>query len=228
MTMSKRAARRESASTHRVDLRRSTASPVPTALCQPPLGRLHGQLGNRSMHRLLQSRAIQAKRTGNDETPVQASRSSIDPPAVSSTLESYIATARGSGQPLPESSRRFFEPRLGRDLSTVRLHTDAEAAGSAGALEARAYTVGQDIFFGASEYAPNTSDGRRLLAHELAHVVQQRAAPSASTATRISRSASVTCTTGTLGAPANATAIIDAAEIMGGLAIVGAGADLTL
>jgi outer membrane protein OmpA-like peptidoglycan-associated protein len=80
------------------------------------------------------------------------------------------------GQPLDEDTRALMEPRLHHDLSDVRIHTSDHAAVSARAVSARAYTVGNHIVFGAGEYSPATSAGRRLLAHELAHVVQQRAA----------------------------------------------------
>ncbi|MEU9455112.1 DUF4157 domain-containing protein [Streptomyces sp. NPDC048277] len=75
------------------------------------------------------------------------------------------------------SWRDFFEPRFGADFSRVRLHSDAEAASSARAEQARAYTLGEDVVFGAGQYAPETTAGRRLLAHELAHVLQQRQDP---------------------------------------------------
>jgi len=68
-----------------------------------------------------------------------------------------------------------MESRIGHDFSQVRVHADARAAESAGAVNALAYTVGQDIVFGPGRYAPQTSEGRRLLAHELTHVVQQHA-----------------------------------------------------
>lgn len=81
--------------------------------------------------------------------------------------------------PLPASTRAFFEPRLGVSLGHVRIHADAASAESAANLGARAYTAGNDIVFGAGEYAPGTAAGGRLLAHELAHVAQQRAQPGA-------------------------------------------------
>ena len=68
----------------------------------------------------------------------------------------------------------FFEPRFGVDFGGVRVHADGESADAAKGLRARAYTIGDDIVFGDGEYAPHTSHGRRLLAHELTHVVQQR------------------------------------------------------
>ncbi|HEX5707207.1 MAG TPA: DUF4157 domain-containing protein [Pyrinomonadaceae bacterium] len=83
--------------------------------------------------------------------------------------------ALGPGVPLDTSARDFFEPRLGYDLGGVRVHADGASARAASGIGARAFASGGDLFFGAGEYAPHTTDGRRLIAHELAHVVQQRA-----------------------------------------------------
>ena len=83
------------------------------------------------------------------------------------------------GQPLDAGTRAFMEPRFGHNFSRVRIHTDAQAAASAQAVQARAYTVGSDMVFGAGQYAPGTAAGRRLLAHELTHVVQQQGGTSA-------------------------------------------------
>ena len=85
----------------------------------------------------------------------------------------------GGGVPLGEGERAFFEPRFGADFSRVRVHTEAVAEESAGALNARAFTLGHDIAFGAGRYSPGTDEGMRLLAHELAHVVQQGEVPAA-------------------------------------------------
>ncbi len=91
------------------------------------------------------------------------------------SLSAAVAPAAG-GRPLTPAQRRFFEPRFQRDLSQVRLHTGDAAAASARAVQARAFTLNQDIVFGAGEYTPDTPAGRRLLAHELAHTIQQRQA----------------------------------------------------
>ena len=77
------------------------------------------------------------------------------------------------GQPVDSAIRARMEPRFGSDLGTVRIHTGPQAAESAQAVRAQAYTVGQDIFFGAGRYNPGSSEGKRLLAHELSHTVQQ-------------------------------------------------------
>jgi outer membrane protein OmpA-like peptidoglycan-associated protein len=84
---------------------------------------------------------------------------------------------RSQGQPLDAATRSDLEPRFGYDFGQVRVHTDVRAAESAGALNALAYTVGQDVVFGAGQYRPHTGGGRRLLTHELSHTVQQGAAP---------------------------------------------------
>jgi hypothetical protein len=77
------------------------------------------------------------------------------------------------GQPLDAETRALVEPRFGHDFSRVRVHTGTRAADSAEAVNALAYTVGQDIVFGAGQYAPATSEGQKLIVHELAHVIQQ-------------------------------------------------------
>ncbi|MEQ1903082.1 MAG: DUF4157 domain-containing protein [Pirellulaceae bacterium] len=88
------------------------------------------------------------------------------PPIVHEVLNS-------SRQPLDTTMRAFFEPRFGHDFSGVRIHTGAQAAKSAQSVNARAYTVGSNVVFGAGQFAPQTNEGRQLLAHELTHVAQQ-------------------------------------------------------
>ena len=84
------------------------------------------------------------------------------------------AALQAPGQALDPHTRAFMESRFGHDFSDVRVHTDTAAAASASSLNARAYTVGRDVVFASGEYAP-AAQGGRLLAHELAHVVQQSA-----------------------------------------------------
>jgi hypothetical protein len=88
-------------------------------------------------------------------------------------LESSLNSLNSGGTPLDTANRTFFEPRFGQDFSRVRLHTDANAAQMAESLNAKAFTLGNDIAFGANQYSGDTSAGRNLLGHELAHVVQQ-------------------------------------------------------
>lgn len=82
---------------------------------------------------------------------------------------------RSPGQPLDPTTRAVLEPRFGHDFSQVRVYADAEAAESAQAVQADAYTVGNNVVFGPGQYAPQTTSGRQLLAHELSHTLQQGA-----------------------------------------------------
>src|SRR6185369_14166010 len=91
----------------------------------------------------------------------------------SETASNAIARSRGGGEALPRQTRSFMESRLGADLSNVRIHSDRHAAELAANLNARAFTVGSDIYFNAHEFAPESDQGAHLLAHELAHVLQQ-------------------------------------------------------
>ena len=109
-----------------------------------------------------------------EEEPVQAKGQSGQTTEVTSDLESSIQALRGSGQPLRESVRNFFEPRFGYDFSQVRVHTGSEAGEMNRDLNAQAFTYGRDIYFGAGQYNPGTSSGKRLLAHELTHVLQKK------------------------------------------------------
>ncbi len=88
-----------------------------------------------------------------------------------------------SGQPLPKATRAFMESRFGQDFSQVRVHADSEAAQLNQALRAQAFTHGQDVYFGEGRYSPESGAGKRLLAHELTHTVQQK-----SQGTRVQRS----------------------------------------
>jgi hypothetical protein len=89
------------------------------------------------------------------------------PPIVHEVLSS-------AGQPLDPGTRAFFEPRFGNDFSDVRVHTDTKAGESARVANALAYAMGQHIVFGAGQYLPEAPGGRRLIAHELTHTLQQR------------------------------------------------------
>jgi hypothetical protein len=235
------------ASVQRADPQRTRTTPAaqaPVAL-RPAVGRARAFAGNRTIHRLLNSPAIQPKLTvgpvddeyereadrvadrvmrmpdpppapkGNhiqrackhceeekarrvplaiqrmcaeceeeeeeeeaQRTPLVSARATPAPAGAQSggvapEAASSIAAATSGGSALPDSTRAYFEPRFGRDFSHVRIHTGAEAARSATAINARAYTLGRNIVFGSSEYSPDSIAGRRLLAHELVHTVQQ-------------------------------------------------------
>ncbi len=106
-----------------------------------------------------------------EEQKLQAKEISGTTPEVAPQVAARVQSLQGVGQPLPASARQFFEPRFGRDFSQVRIHTDAA---STQALGARAYTLGRNIVFNTGQYAPETTSGRQLLAHELTHVSQQQ------------------------------------------------------
>ena len=107
------------------------------------------------------------KRLGLQRQAANESGPAVAPPIVHEVL-------RSPGQPLDAATRASMEPRFGHNFSQVRVHTDAKAAQSARAVDALAYTVGLSIVFASNQYAPNSHAGTYLLAHELAHTVQNR------------------------------------------------------
>jgi Domain of unknown function (DUF4157) len=100
------------------------------------------------------------------------------PPSKASLPAIVRQGVSSSGRALEADTRARMEARFGFDFGGVRIHADSAAAASATALNARAYTTGHDIVFGKDKYAPSSGAGMKLLAHELAHVVQQRGAVS--------------------------------------------------
>ena len=105
-----------------------------------------------------------------EEQKIQAKEEPGRRPVVPGGFEQSFAALHGGGQPLPASERAFFEPRFGRDFSSVRLHSGPAASELARSVHARAFTLGNSIVLGAGE---GGEGGRELLAHELTHVVQQ-------------------------------------------------------
>jgi hypothetical protein len=91
------------------------------------------------------------------------------------------AGSASPGERLPSSTAAYFGARYGHDFSSVRVHADARAGAESAGLHARAFTVGSDIHFAPGRYDPHSADGQRLLAHELAHVVQQQGRPATGT-----------------------------------------------
>jgi Domain of unknown function (DUF4157) len=115
---------------------------------------LTGTLGNRGMQRLL---SVQSSANRAQDT----------------LAASQIARIPSGGQALDAGIRAHFERSFATDLSNVRIHTDAGAASAAESLNADAYAAGRDIVFGAGRYRPTTTEGKHLLAHEIAHTLQQ-------------------------------------------------------
>jgi len=118
------------------------------------------------------------KKKEDDATKVQTKRASQRVPHVTPELESTIERSRGAGSPLHHDTRQLFEQGFGRDLGHVRIHSDAHAAQTSHELSAQAFTTNRDIYFAAGRYQPATTQGRMLLAHELAHTLQQSPGPS--------------------------------------------------
>ena len=119
--------------------------------------------------------SVQRKCAHCEEEEKKAQRKEINNNETSAdhTLESYIGNLNGSGQSLSKEVRNFYEPRFGYDFSNVKVHADPVAAKSAQSINALAYTSGNNIVFNSGQYSPNTDNGKRLLGHELTHVVQQ-------------------------------------------------------
>jgi hypothetical protein len=122
---------------------------------------------------------IQAKmvseiqRQAEDEEELQMEVVESQPVNVSDHLETQINAARGHGAPLPDTMREPMGQAFGADFSGVHVHTDSEADALNRDLSAKAFTTGQDVFFRQGEYSPSSDSGRKLIAHELTHVVQQ-------------------------------------------------------
>lgn len=128
-----------------------------------PLERTASSVGNRNFTRLI--------------ARMQDGEGILAGGLVHPDVEAAIAAAHGGGRPLTASLTRHLESSVGTSLQDVRVHTDDHAAALARAVSARAFTVGSDIFFGSGEYKPGSREGTDLIAHEVAHVVQQRGAP---------------------------------------------------
>jgi hypothetical protein len=120
-------------------------------------------LGNARVQRLMRASGLRREDDGSE--------------SVDDAVAQRIQSSRGGGQPLDEGARRSLEPAFGEDFSDVRVHSDGNADSMNRAVGAEAFTTGTDIFFRGGKYNPGSSDGQKLLAHELTHVVQQRGAP---------------------------------------------------
>jgi Domain of unknown function (DUF4157) len=92
---------------------------------------------------------------------------------VSNSFSSTLNTTKGAGNILPKSTRSFMENAFSTDFSGVRIHADSQANNMSQSINAKAFTHGNDIYFGAGQYAPNSDSGKSLLAHELTHTIQQ-------------------------------------------------------
>ena len=108
-----------------------------------------------------------------EEEELQMQRAEGQPDTVSENIEARINNARGGGYPLSDNVREPMEQAFGADFSDVRVHSDSEANLLNQQLSAKAFTTARDIFFRQGEYSPGSGTGKKLIAHELTHVVQQ-------------------------------------------------------
>lgn len=164
--------------------RRTAPSPrqAPSPLIQPklvvgavddPLEHQADRMADQVMQESPSLSSEAAPHLGRASQPAQSGPGEVDGRVVASEIRDLS----GGGSSLPEPSRAFFESRFGHDFGAVRIHSDARSARLARSVDARAFTLGRDIVFGAGEYSPRTGEGARLLAHELTHVVQQQGSP---------------------------------------------------
>lgn len=117
---------------------------------------------------------VSRRQNGKMTQPMVQRRVTSGTPGLTEAPPIVHMVLKSPGQPLDPGTRSFFEPRFGHDFGQVRTHTGTVAEQSAREIHANAYTVGHSIAFGAGQFAPQTDDGRNLIAHELSHVVQQR------------------------------------------------------
>lgn len=118
-------------------------------------------------------RNLRCSHDGNEENLAMRPKADAGTKTCETSVPDGFVSSLGAGQPLDKATRGYFEPRFGIDFSRVRVHAKQGAALSAGSINAVAYTLGNNMVFGAGQYQPETIQGKRLLAHELTHVLQQ-------------------------------------------------------
>jgi hypothetical protein len=180
---------RESGVTQKAVVAFDHASDQSVARFDQFFGGASGELQNRSAARLLRSPSLSHSANGSVRSiafkRAQQSHGNRFAQRRASTTSSEFAAhnaipSETTGEPIEARTRELMEFQLGTDFRDVRVHADAIAAHSADALQADAYCAGRDIYFAAGKYAPLTSEGRRLIAHELTHVVQQESGSASS------------------------------------------------
>jgi len=122
---------------------------------------------------IVQRKCAHCEEEKKEKEKLQRKESSDHAPATSNSLNNYVGTLSSKGSPLSSSTRNFFESRMGYDFSQVKIHNDDVASKSAASINALAYTTGNNIVFRQNQYSPETDSGKKLLAHELTHVIQQ-------------------------------------------------------
>lgn len=161
----------------RIPLHPPPARPIQTKLAINNPGDEYEQEADRASEQVLRMPDPQGERQSGKPEPgherLQMHQAVPNSAGSSDASPAVLEVLRSPGHPLDARTRSFMEPRFAKNFGNVRVHSDAQAVQSAQAVQARAYTVGHHVVLGAGEYAPGTTAGRALLAHELAHVVQQ-------------------------------------------------------
>jgi hypothetical protein len=148
---------------HEQTQRTTTPRSKPQEAAAPSIA---SQIGNAGIARLVEGSGIDRNEGGPDRLDREIAQA--------------ISDRRGRGRELDTDARSDLETAMGEDFSDVRVHDDAHAHELSRSVSAEAFTTGSDIFFQSGRYEPGSSAGRKLLAHELTHVTQQRGAPPAS------------------------------------------------
>ncbi len=171
--------------------------PEPTAACAPSCPpSIFGQSGSapvrrlcadceEKMHRKPAEETVQRMEAEEDEELIRTKEAPGAGPSLTAGSESAVQSLRGGGSPLTASERAFFEPRFGRSFEHVRIHHGPAADGAAKSINARAFTFGRDIAFAREEFRPGSPEGHRLMAHELAHTMQQGSEQGSQTASPV-------------------------------------------
>jgi hypothetical protein len=109
-----------------------------------------------------------------EEKTIQRKAVNAQPGATTASFNTELNASRGSGNSMDASTHQFMSSRFGVDFSHVNIHKDAKAAKMSQSINAKAFTLGSDVYFNKGEYNPQSNEGKRLLAHELVHIIQQR------------------------------------------------------
>jgi hypothetical protein len=129
----------------------------------------------------------------DEEDPIQMKSNWGQIPVISSGLESQIHALKGGGEPLPQGTKRFMETAFNADFSGVRVHTDRQASSLSKRISAKAFTLGNDIYFNEGYYSPASPHGMKLLSHELTHVLQQKSSIQTKKIQRVTSGESAQC-----------------------------------
>ena len=126
----------------------------------------------------MQTKSETVQRQGEEDEMQPKSENTRPAKSAPAWVSRQVKASRGSGTPLPGPTKKFMESRFGTDFSGVRIHTDSSASQMNKSIQAKAFTVGNDIYFSKGRFSPESASGKELLAHELTHTIQQGASGS--------------------------------------------------